>query len=313
MITALTNRIGDVGLLICRGLFISCGGWRFFYYVNSRLRLGGTLTLLLIISACTKSAQIPFSSWLPAAMAAPTPVSALVHSSTLVTAGVFLLVRFNVLVLYFQVSRALIYVGTVTMLMAGLAAIFEIDIKKIIALSTLRQLGVIIIILGGGAPLLAFFHLLSHAFFKAILFICAGALIHNIKDYQDIRTISRRLSGMPITSSIMMVANLSLCGLPFLRGFYSKDLILERLMIGGARFSLLLFIVVGTALTAAYSCRLSFLVRLSLACSEPINTIGDVDYFILTGIGVILPLSILGGIVIYFNLLTEVQRIFISV
>ena len=312
IITALTNRMGDVGLLICRGLFISFGGWRFFYYVNSRLSLGRVLTWLLIISACTKSAQIPFSSWLPAAMAAPTPVSALVHSSTLVTAGVFLLVRFNVLVLYFQVSMVLIYVGTLTILMAGFAAIFEIDIKKIIALSTLRQLGVIIIILGGGAPLLAFFHLLSHAFFKAILFMCAGALIHNIKDYQDIRKIRGRLSSMPVTSSIIMVANLSLCGLPFLRGFYSKDLILERLIIGGARPVLLLFIVAGTALTSAYSCRLSFLVSLSLSCSEPINSIRDADHFILAGMGVILPFSILGGEIIYFNLLIEVQIIIIS-
>lgn len=245
-------------------------------------------------------------------MAAPTPVSALVHSSTLVTAGVFLLVRFNVLVLYFQVSMVLIYVGTLTILMAGFAAIFEIDIKKIIALSTLRQLGVIIIILGGGAPLLAFFHLLSHAFFKAILFMCAGALIHNIKDYQDIRKIRGRLSSIPVTSSIIMVANLSLCGLPFLRGFYSKDLILERLIIGGARPVLLLFIVAGTALTSAYSCRLSFLVSLSLSCSEPINSIRDADHFILAGMGVILPFSILGGEIIYFNLLIEVQIIIIS-
>merc|ERR1712227_919594 len=107
--------------------------------------------------------------------------------------------------------------------MAGITAMIEIDIKKIIALSTLRQLGVIIIILGTGNPILSFFHLISHAFFKAILFICAGIIIHNIKDYQDIRKMGFRLINLNFSISIMMVANIRLCGLPFLRGFYSKD------------------------------------------------------------------------------------------
>merc|ERR1712095_96799 len=105
----------------------------------------------------------------------------------------------------------------------------EIDIKKIIALSTLRQLGIIILTLGIGNPILSYFHLLSHAFFKAILFICAGIVIHNIKDYQDIRKIRIILSNIPITIRVIIVANLSLCGLPFLRGFYSKDIILETI------------------------------------------------------------------------------------
>jgi NADH-ubiquinone oxidoreductase chain 5 len=123
---------------------------------------------------------------LPAAIAAPTPVSALVHSSTLVTAGVYVLIRINIYLVESKSAEILIVVGTLTIMIAGLAAILEIDIKKIIALSTLRQLGIIIIILGAGNPILAYFHLLSHAFFKAILFICAGIIIHNIKDYQDI-------------------------------------------------------------------------------------------------------------------------------
>merc|ERR1712002_1066430 len=144
---------------------------------------------LIVLSACTKRAQIPFSAWLPAAIAAPTPVSALVHSSTLVTAGVYLLIRINIFLVNTTASTVLIITGTLTIFMAGCAAILEIDIKKVIALSTLSQLGVIIIIIGAGAPVLAYFHLLSHAFFKAILFICAGIIIHNIKDYQDIRKI----------------------------------------------------------------------------------------------------------------------------
>lgn len=120
-------------------------------------------------------------------MAAPTPVSALVHSSTLVTAGVYLLIRINILLANLQILEALIFLGTFTILMAGGAAIFEIDKKKIIALSTLSQLGAIMIALGAGSPILSYFHLLSHAFFKAMLFMCAGLVIHNMKDYQDIR------------------------------------------------------------------------------------------------------------------------------
>merc|ERR1712083_648993 len=124
---------------------------------------------------------------------------------------------------------------------AGAAAIFEIDIKKVIALSTLRQLGVIIIILGAIEPILSFFHLLRHAYFKAILFICAGIIIHNIKDYQDIRKIRIICNIIPITFRVATVANLRLCGLPFLRGFYSKDAIFisddnDKLIIRGILF-----------------------------------------------------------------------------
>merc|ERR1711902_239586 len=139
---------------------------------------------------------------------------------------------------------------------AGWAAILEIDIKKVIALSTLRQLGIMIIIIGAGAPMLAYFHLLSHAFFKAILFICAGIIIHNIKDYQDIRKIGIRYNNLNFCISIIIVANISLCGLPFLRGFYSKDLIIEIILIKGTR------------LTVIYSCRLNFLVRINFLKSE---------------------------------------------
>merc|ERR1711978_612883 len=119
----------------------------------------------------------------------------------------------------------------ITIVIAGITAIIEIDIKKIIALSTLRQLGIIMLILGSGNPILSFFHLISHAFFKAILFICAGMIIHNIKDYQDIRKIGLRFFNLNFSISIIIIANIRLCGLPFLRGFYSKDLIIEIIII----------------------------------------------------------------------------------
>jgi len=257
IITAITNRLGDCGLLICIGLLIFYGNYSFRTFniiTNKYLRV---FIIILVVSASTKRAQVPFSAWLPAAIAAPTPVSALVHSSTLVTAGVFLLIRFNFLLINRYFSYTLIMVGIFTIILAGAAAINEIDIKKIIALSTLSQLGVIMITLGFQEPVLSFFHLLSHAYFKAILFICAGIIIHNIKDYQDIRKIRSISKNIPLTFRVLTVANLSLCGLPFLRGFYSKDLILECIIISDAGLFNYVLIIIGTLLTVLYSLRMS--------------------------------------------------------
>merc|ERR1712183_350852 len=289
---------GDVGLLVSIAIILVYGNWRFLLLTNTRLNLSLLLLRIIIISACTKRAQIPFSAWLPAAIAAPTPVSALVHSSTLVTAGVYLLIRINILLVNTTASIILIVTGALTIFIAGCAAIMEIDIKKVIALSTLSQLGVIIIVIGGGIPFLAYFHLLSHAFFKAILFICAGIIIHNIKDYQDIRNMGSGLMSLPITISIIMVANLSLCGLPFLSGFYSKDIILEIIIIKGLRLLIMSIILLSTFLTVAYSCRIRFLVAVNLINSESFFSIVDGDKIILTGIFILLPFSIIGGIIL---------------
>merc|ERR1712012_379555 len=251
---------------------------------SSDINLSSVLIFLIIISACTKRAQIPFSAWLPAAIAAPTPVSAQVHSSTLVTAGVYLLIRINMIIININISYILI--------------IIEIDMKKIIALSTLSQLGVIIIILGSGNPILSFFHLISHAFFKAILFICAGLIIHNIKDYQDIRKMGFRLINLNFSISIMMVANIRLCGLPFLRGFYSKDLIIEIMFIGSKNFLVIFLLILGTGLTVIYSCRLNFLVALNFIKLESYYFISESSKLMLAGMFFLLPFSIMGGIII---------------
>merc|ERR1712198_627549 len=135
--------------------------------------------------------------------------------------------------------------------------------KKIIALSTLSQLGIIIIILGLGNPILSFFHLISHEYFKAILFICAGIIIHNIKDYQDIRKIGFSFNNLNYSISIIIIANLSLCGLPFIRGFYSKDLIIEIIIIKGKNLIIFFFLIIGTILTVLYSCRLNLLISIN--------------------------------------------------
>ena len=311
MITALTNRLGDVGLLVSIAIILVYGNWRFLLLTNTRLNLSLLLLRIIIISACTKRAQIPFSAWLPAAIAAPTPVSALVHSSTLVTAGVYLLIRINILLVNTTASIILIVTGALTIFIAGCAAILEIDIKKVIALSTLSQLGVIIIIIGAGAPVLAYFHLLSHAFFKAILFICAGIIIHNIKDYQDIRKIRISKNFIPIITAVILIANISLCGLPFLSGFYSKDIILEIIMIKGLNLLIILVVLVGTFLTVAYSCRIRFLVALNMNKREVCYQINDNDLYILLGIFFLFPASVLGRIKLSWNIFSFSSLIYL--
>ena len=296
IITAMTNRLGDVGILLTIRLLLFKGSWSFFSYWWEIDTIFQLIILILILASITKRAQIPFSAWLPAAMAAPTPVSALVHSSTLVTAGVYLMIRFNFILLRFPLLKYLRLIGGLTIVIAGIGAIFEIDIKKIIALSTLSQLGVIIIVIGAGYTLLGFFHLVSHAFFKAILFICAGNLIHNYKDYQDIRLISSRITFLPFTISIFIVANFSLCGLPFIAGFYSKDLILEIILIRSLNNIIFLIIIVGTILTVIYSFRFIFLLTGSGNQWEGVYSIGDFDYQIFFRIFFLLTPAILAGL-----------------
>nr|AYR05228.1 NADH dehydrogenase subunit 5 [Coleoptera sp. ACP-2013] len=259
MITALMNRVGDVMLLIAISWMLNYGSWSYIFYLDFMkmdyyMQIIG---LLVMVAAMTKSAQIPFSSWLPAAMAAPTPVSALVHSSTLVTAGVYLLIRFNV-ILNENLSLFLLLIATLTMFMAGLGANFEFDLKKIIALSTLSQLGLMMSILSLGNYKLAFFHLLTHALFKALLFMCAGAIIHNLKDMQDIRFMGNLMVQMPLTCMCLNVSNLALCGMPFLAGFYSKDLILEIVCMDYINVFIFFLFFISTGLTVCYSFRLCY-------------------------------------------------------
>lgn len=248
---------------------------------------------------------------MPAAIAAPTPVSALVHSSTLVTAGVYLLIRMNLIIIEINISKLLGVLGILTIIMAGITAIIEIDIKKIIALSTLRQLGIIIIILGIGNPILSFFHLISHAFFKAMLFMCAGLIIHRIKDYQDIRKIGFNYVNINLSISIMIIANIRLCGLPFLRGFYSKDMIIEIILIKGKRTFLFLILILGTGLTVIYSCRLNFLISLNFIKIESLYNIRENSNLMILGIIFLLPLSIIGGLIISWNLIRSNKIIYL--
>nr|QAY81675.1 NADH dehydrogenase subunit 5 [Geothelphusa sp. DJL-2014] len=259
MLTVLSNRVGDVAILLSIGLLVKLGSWNFLYYTYSMSDskwLG--FKLLIILAAMTKSAQIPFSAWLPAAMAAPTPVSALVHSSTLVTAGVYLVIRFSPILESSRVQSGLLIISCLTMFMAGLGANFEYDLKKIIALSTLSQLGMMLSILALGFPDLAFFHLLSHALFKALLFMCAGVFIHGVGDYQDIRYMGCLVKFMPFSVIYMSICNFALCGFPFLAGFYSKDMILEVAFMSWVNFVCLCMYILAIGLTVSYTMRLIF-------------------------------------------------------
>lgn len=311
ILTALRNRIGDVALLLAIAWILNYGRWNYVFYlelIKNDFEIF-IIGLLVILAAITKRAQIPFSSWLPAAIAAPTPVSALVHSSTLVTAGIYLLIRFNILLVDTILGKILLLLSGLTMFIAGLGANYEFDLKKIIALSTLSQLGLIIRILSIGFYKLAFFHLLTHALFKALLFICAGAIIHNINNFQDIRYMGSLRNFIPLTSACFNVANLALCGMPFLAGFYSKDIILEIVSLSYINiFSFFLYFF-STGLTVAYSFRLVYYsITDDLNCSS-LNILNDERWIMLKGMFGLLIIRIIGGSILNWLMFRSVYII----
>lgn len=310
ILTALTNRLGDACLLCLIG-FSSCAGrWGFIYL--SSLEFYRSLVLGFALGAAiTKSAQVPFSAWLPAAMAAPTPVSSLVHSSTLVTAGVYLLIRLNYLIASVNLLTFILLTGITTMLLAGASAMGEVDIKKIIALSTLSQLGLMFMVLGIGLPILAFFHLVAHAYFKAMLFMCAGGVIHSLKEYQDLRKIGNRGTSLPLSVGVFSVANLSLCGMPFIAGFYSKDLVLELIMINPSSLVAIFIVILATGLTAIYSIRAIKLVFFSTPMEEAGALLQESDKIMLLGILILLLPSIGGGLLISWITMSRGYLIFL--
>ncbi len=292
IITALANRLGDVILLTAIGFSAIQGHWNILFMWDTPF--SWVIIVCLVVAGITKRAQIPFSAWLPAAIAAPTPVSALVHSSTLVTAGVFLLIRFFPFLNSFSnFKTSLLFIAVITILIAGIRASYEYDIKKIIALSTLSQLGVIIIRLRLGFPALALFHLFTHALFKAMLFLCAGAIIHNNRNSQDTRNLGGLWNQIPLTISCLNIANLALCGAPFLRGFYSKDLILERTLFHSSNICIIIIIFLATGITAAYSLRLSLYSLWGRINHLPFHQNYDED------ISITIPIIILRGVSVF--------------
>nr|ALI31061.1 NADH dehydrogenase subunit 5 [Apocheima cinerarius] len=297
MLTVLSNRIGDVLILMIICWMMNFGSWNYIFYLefmkNDYCMI--YISVMIILAAMTKSAQIPFSSWLPAAMAAPTPVSALVHSSTLVTAGVYLLIRFNILLVDTLFFKVLLLISSLTMFMAGISANYEFDLKKIIALSTLSQLGLMMSILSMGMPLLAFFHLLTHAMFKALLFMCAGVIIHLMNDMQDIRLMGGISLYVPMTCLCMNISNMALCGIPFLAGFYSKDLILEMVSFSNFNFLIFFLYYFSTGLTMYYTIRLMMYLMINDYNLLSIYNLYDEDYTMIKSMLVLLIMSIISG------------------
>nr|YP_009310612.1 NADH dehydrogenase subunit 5 [Euthrix laeta]AOT80823.1 NADH dehydrogenase subunit 5 [Euthrix laeta] len=314
MLTALSNRIGDVFILMVIAWMLNYGSWNYIFYLNfmnndyEMMMIG----VMIILAAMTKSAQIPFSSWLPAAMAAPTPVSALVHSSTLVTAGVYLLIRFNMLLIDIFFFKILLLLSGLTMFMAGISANYEFDLKKIIALSTLSQLGLMMSILSMGFPDLAFFHLLTHAVFKALLFMCAGVVIHMMNDMQDIRFMGGISYYIPLTSLCLNISNMALCGIPFLAGFYSKDMILE--MVSFSNLNLLIFFLyyISTGLTVFYTLRLIFYLMINDFNLITIFNLYDEDYVMLKSMFFLLFMSVISGSFLSWVIFSYPYMIYLS-
>lgn len=250
LVTVFRNRVGDVFFLLCFYFFFLLGKPSFDCVSNTPVFL---FFVFLFLGAITKRAQLPFSSWLPAAIAAPTPVSSLVHSSTLVTAGVYVLVRFFYIFFFFNLVYLKLFF-IITIIIAGICANLERDFKKVVAISTLRQLGMMLFILSVGVWLLSFLHMIIHAFFKRMLFLRTGSLIRHFGGGQDTRFYrSRRLSFFSFL--FFLVRGVCLAGFPFYIGFYSKDLIIiSRSLFLGILFYLVF--LVGCIFTIFYRIRL---------------------------------------------------------
>uniref|UniRef100_A0AAU7VBQ8 NADH-ubiquinone oxidoreductase chain 5 n=1 Tax=Stenopsocus tripartibilis TaxID=3074949 RepID=A0AAU7VBQ8_9NEOP len=311
MVTAMTNRIGDVLILMSIAWMANFGSWNYYIYMMYEKNLYFIIGALIIMAAMTKSAQIPFSSWLPAAMAAPTPVSALVHSSTLVTAGVYLLIRFNEVFSNYYLCQTLLLISVLTMFMSGLGAIFEHDLKKIIALSTLSQLGLMISSLCLGFTEFAFFHLLTHALFKSLLFMCAGYIIHGMNDSQDIRYMGNIVSQSPLLSIYFTVSNLALCGMPFLAGFYSKDIILEMIFMSNTNIVIISLYFIATFFTVVYTFRLIYFSMVNSIKLSAYNSFSDNDYGMLGYMYIIQFMVVIGGSMLTWMVFIDFSGIYL--
>jgi NADH-quinone oxidoreductase subunit L len=275
----LVNRVGDFGFILGIGLLLAYAGS--LDYAEVFAQSGGLATqtislvpgtdwslltvacICLFIGAMGKSAQFPLHVWLPDSMEGPTPISALIHAATMVTAGIFMVARMSPLFELTDVALSFVLIiGAITALFMGFLGIIQNDIKRVVAYSTLSQLGYMTVALGASAYSVAFFHLMTHAFFKALLFLAAGSVIIGMHHEQDIRKMGGLWKKMPITWAVSLLGSLALIGAPFFSGFYSKDMIIEAVRASNliAAPAVYVMLLLGVFVTAFYSFRMFFLV-----------------------------------------------------